>query len=498
MESSWKSDGHLKRKKAVISGVVYNVGEFNAYLNLDVGLYGRGLVNITQLRTERIQAPLSDHIEIGERLSGLYLGIDRRTRYFEVSPRKLRLLHEQPARGVRSCEILAATEFGAEIESDGVAGFLASQEGTWSQYQILLRTGVLCAGAELSLYCLGKSDQSGRVVFRFPRWQLGHDSETVICGELIAWKINSVDTKEHELRNILFVHTGAGYLYRVEANDVLDAKERFQLGQDIQITQGDKVQSEMATAKLGGASRTPVGTLLVSECVSGKVIKLSDGSGGGGLAVIRDGVLGFLPTNTILPGSGRIDSVLKVGDWVEAEVVLVKEGERRAQLKFLRLIQESTESTRERNPLIDVRSARMEGKRGGFRRDAAFRQDVLEAYDHTCCICGSKFVVGAASCMEAAHVIPRSQRGADTLVNGICLCPIHHWAFDRGLLTINEHWLVRVSKAAGTDDAGHWLVPLEGKEVRFPHGVHVSEDAIEWHRRNIFLPEDDRDEDHRG
>lgn len=494
MESSSKSNGHLRRKKAVISGVVHTVGEFNAYLNLDIGLHGSGLVNIAQLRTEPVESPLSDHVKIGERLSGLYLGIDRRTGYFEISPRKLRLLHEQPARGVRTCVILVATEFGAEIESDGVVGFLASQEGTWSQYQILLRTGVLCAGAELSLYCLGKSDQSGRVVFRFPRWQLGHDSETVICGELIAWRINSVDRKEQALRNILYVHTGSGYLYRVEANDILDAKERFQLGQDIQIIQGDKMQSEIATAKLAGASRATAGTLAVSERVPGKIIKLIGAAGG--LAVVRDGVLGFLPTNTLLPGSGRIDSVLRVGDWVEAEVVLVEEGGKRAQLKFLKLLQESKESTRERNPLIDVRSARAEGKRGGFPRDAAFRQDVLEAYDHTCCICGSKFVIGAASCMEAAHVIPRGQRGADTLANGICLCPIHHWAFDRGLLAIDEQWLVWVSKAADADGAGYWLAPLEGKEVCFPCGVHVSEDAIEWHRRNIFLSDDDRDEEH--
>lgn len=232
----------------------------------------------------------------------------------------------------------------------------------------------------------------------------------------------------------------------------------------------------------------------MSERVTGKVIKLV--GGGGAFAVVRDGALGFLPTSTVLPGVGRIDSVLRVGDWVEVEVVLAEERGKRAQLKFLRLIQDSTESTRERNPLIDLRSARAEGKRGGFRRDAAFRQAVLDAYDHTCCICGSKFVVGIASCMEAAHVIPRSQRGADTLANGLCFCPIHHWAFDRGLLAINEHWQVQVSKAAGTEDEDHWLVPLDGKEAHFPSGVHVSDDAIEWHRRNVFLPDQaDREEE---
>lgn len=480
------SQGHLRRKKVAISGLVEGVGEFNAYLHLDVGLHGKGLVNLAHLSSGHLTPPLTDHVKVGQRLTGLYLGVDRRTGCHEISPLKLRLLQERPLPGLRRCVVKTATEFGAELDSPEGSGHLLGQEQEWSQYQILFRCGVLEAGFTLLLYCSGKIDDAGRTVYRFPRWQIAKDTQTPLHGELIAWRLNALDKKEHALRNILYVHTGSGYLYRVEANDILDLESQFELGQEVTITQGEKVKSGIPMGRLCRTKDdAPSAQLEVGTKVTAKVFKLM--GAGGAMVVVSDGVLGFLHGTSVLPSKEPIDSVLKVGDWVEAEVATAPDPEHgRAGLKFVRLVRDSLESTRERNPLIDVRSEKLVGKRGGFRRATAFRQSVLAAYQHTCCACGSNYVVGGITCMEAAHVIPRGQRGADTLANGLCLCPIHHWAFDRGLIMFDEGMRVRVSEVAKHRNAD-WLTVLDGQEPFFPNGVRVSGDAIDWHRRNVFL-----------
>jgi predicted restriction endonuclease len=62
-----------------------------------------------------------------------------------------------------------------------------------------------------------------------------------------------------------------------------------------------------------------------------------------------------------------------------------------------------------------------EPKRLALRRDGA------------CCrICGF------ATLVEVHHIIPRRQRGPDTLDNLITLCPNHHTMADRGLISVEE------------------------------------------------------------
>jgi putative restriction endonuclease len=95
--------------------------------------------------------------------------------------------------------------------------------------------------------------------------------------------------------------------------------------------------------------------------------------------------------------------------------------------------------------------------------------------------------------MEAAHIIPRSKRGSDTVSNGLCLCPIHHWAFDRGLWGLDEAMMVRVASTIRNQSLANidWLVDFHGKPATFPLGVKASLDAIYWHSRNIFFDADD-------
>jgi putative restriction endonuclease len=69
-------------------------------------------------------------------------------------------------------------------------------------------------------------------------------------------------------------------------------------------------------------------------------------------------------------------------------------------------------------------------------RDGAFRHTILEIYDYRCAACGIRVKISdALSLVEAAHIIPFGVSRNDKPDNGLALCPNHHWAMDRFLIT---------------------------------------------------------------
>lgn len=101
-------------------------------------------------------------------------------------------------------------------------------------------------------------------------------------------------------------------------------------------------------------------------------------------------------------------------------------------------------------------------------RSGAFRQAVKEAYDYSCAFCGAerKTPTGRPE-VEAAHIYPRSENGADDIRNGLALCKLHHWAFDNGWVSITEQHEILVKdrpEVAGYND----FEPLRGEEIRLP------------------------------
>jgi putative restriction endonuclease len=91
------------------------------------------------------------------------------------------------------------------------------------------------------------------------------------------------------------------------------------------------------------------------------------------------------------------------------------------------------------------------------------------------------------SVAEAAHIVPHSQRGSDIIENAICLCPVCHWAFDKGLLGINPEGKVIVSGMVANDsDVANSLLQLNGRQMIFPKSFQMPVTALAWHMRNIF------------
>lgn len=77
-----------------------------------------------------------------------------------------------------------------------------------------------------------------------------------------------------------------------------------------------------------------------------------------------------------------------------------------------------------------------------FQRDARFRTIVVEQYEHRCAICNVQLEL-----VEAAHIVPHAhERGTDDPQNGICLCVLHHGAYDSGLIFFDSDYNVHVSQ----------------------------------------------------
>jgi putative restriction endonuclease len=71
-----------------------------------------------------------------------------------------------------------------------------------------------------------------------------------------------------------------------------------------------------------------------------------------------------------------------------------------------------------------------------------FRRRVLGAYSHQCAICGVQLDL-----VDAAHIIPVADAtSTDETTNGVALCKLHHAAFDRNLVSFDEHYRIEVNE----------------------------------------------------
>lgn len=124
------------------------------------------------------------------------------------------------------------------------------------------------------------------------------------------------------------------------------------------------------------------------------------------------------------------------------------------------------------------------------RRDPAFRERVLMAYQYRCAVCGYDLRLGSVQvALEAAHIKWHQAGGPDLETNGLALCSMHHKLFDRGAFTLTDELQLCVSqKANGSTGLSEWLtsfhgLPLKGPQSRdnLPLNEH-----LDWHRKEVF------------
>lgn len=117
-------------------------------------------------------------------------------------------------------------------------------------------------------------------------------------------------------------------------------------------------------------------------------------------------------------------------------------------------------------------------------RSLAFRKGVLIQYANRCAVCsiGLQTPAGLYE-VEAAHVVPRSEWGADDVRNGLALCRMHHWAFDAGLFGVGDDLRVFVPPSVTAIPANKSLAVLHGKKIlqAVDIALRVDPAAFKWH-----------------
>ena len=92
--------------------------------------------------------------------------------------------------------------------------------------------------------------------------------------------------------------------------------------------------------------------------------------------------------------------------------------------------------------------------------------------------------------LEAAHIRWHVAEGPDTEGNGIALCSLHHKLFDRGVFTLSDQLVLRVSGYVDTESIGYdeWLRRFDNQEIMHPpeQSYYPNEEYTQWHVREVF------------
>lgn len=123
------------------------------------------------------------------------------------------------------------------------------------------------------------------------------------------------------------------------------------------------------------------------------------------------------------------------------------------------------------------------------RRNPAWRNAVLQAWDRQCAFCGyDGQLAGASAGIDAAHVRWFTFDGPDDLDNGLALCALHHKLFDLGALGLDLNLRVLVSAVFNArTSAGRAVYELHGRPLSpRPGTITPSGDHITWHTREVF------------
>ena len=123
-------------------------------------------------------------------------------------------------------------------------------------------------------------------------------------------------------------------------------------------------------------------------------------------------------------------------------------------------------------------------------RSAGFRQAIMGLYDYTCAVCRLRILtMDGESATDAAHIIPFRISKNDDVRNGISLCKLHHWVFDKGLISLSTTYQVLVSPLMSNRRPTEWmLTELQDKSILLPerNQLYPAQNALAWHREEVL------------
>jgi putative restriction endonuclease len=119
-------------------------------------------------------------------------------------------------------------------------------------------------------------------------------------------------------------------------------------------------------------------------------------------------------------------------------------------------------------------------------RDESFKRVVRTAYDNRCALTGLRLINGGGRPeVEAAHIMPVSRKGPDSVRNGLAVSGTVHWMFDRGLLSLDDDYKILIDEDVPRqvrrllNQDGVAIQPRDSKLRPHPH-------YLRFHRENVF------------
>ncbi|MCW6038602.1 HNH endonuclease [Spirulina subsalsa FACHB-351] len=121
-------------------------------------------------------------------------------------------------------------------------------------------------------------------------------------------------------------------------------------------------------------------------------------------------------------------------------------------------------------------------------RQNLFREMVLSAYNHQCCLTGNP----VPELLIASHILPWSQFPEQRMNphNGLCLARTQDAAFDRGLISFDENYGLLISSRLRNFLPHKTLqdnfLDYQNKPLQLPHKFLPSSEFLQYHRTHIY------------
>lgn len=123
-----------------------------------------------------------------------------------------------------------------------------------------------------------------------------------------------------------------------------------------------------------------------------------------------------------------------------------------------------------------------------YLRSASFKRLVPMIYDFGCAASHWRLTSSSdVSMIDACHIVPFSESYDDTITNGIALAPTMHRAFDRGLISISDDYLVLIANNFNEEGLDWSIRRLRGKQILLPKNTNhwPGKENLRWHREQF-------------
>lgn len=120
-------------------------------------------------------------------------------------------------------------------------------------------------------------------------------------------------------------------------------------------------------------------------------------------------------------------------------------------------------------------------------RDRVFTRLVQRAYDRRCAATGLRLLNGGGRPeVQAAHIQPVASAGPDSVRNGVALSGTMHWLFDRGLMTFEDDYSIRLVRSAIPEQVANLVNPTRQLIVPDAAQLRPSPAFLRYHREHVF------------